>query len=367
MWSPTAKTICQYVRLASVDARSAGSFRTTIHDVAKKAGVSPTTVSHALSGHGRVSAATRNRVSKAASTLGYRANPAALHLRKGRVGAIGLSLPDSNLTLPYYLELALGAAKQALSHRLALTLIPALDDPSRIATFGVDGIMVVDPQVGDPLLVELARLEVPIVTGERDVTPGAHWAGAVETDHLAAFRALLDHIYEQGGRNLALVVPPPDEAWVADTRSAFEGWCGDRSLSPQIRELPFFVGRPIADVERAVDSLLAEGSVVDCIISVPEEGAHGTVLAAHRRGLRVPEDLLVASCVDSRSLQMSQPTITAIDLQPRLLGARLVDLLAGILEGKPTQPPNVPGHLVVRASTLRLTPPAADHHRRKST
>jgi len=327
--------------------------RTTIHDVAKRAGVSPTTVSHALSGHGRVSEATRTRVSQAASALGYMANPAALHLRKGRVGSIGLCLPDSNLTLPYYLDLALGAARQALSHRLALTLIPALDDPSRITAFGVDGIMVVDPQLGDPLLGELGRLGVPVVTGERDVTPGAEWAGTVETDHLAAFVELLDHVYMQGARAVALVGPPPDEAWVADTRSAFALWCVQRSLTPQVRELPSFPGRPIIDVQLAVDDLLSEGPVVDCIISVPEEGALGAVLAAHRRGLRIPQDLLLASCVDTRSLQTSVPTVTAIDLQPRLLGARLVDLLAGVLNGAPTQPASVPGHLIIRASTVR--------------
>jgi DNA-binding LacI/PurR family transcriptional regulator len=323
-------------------------------------------VSHALSGHGRVSLATRKRVSEVASALGYQANPAALHLRKGRVGSIGLCLPDRHLALPYYLDIALGAAKQALSHRLALTLIPALDDPSRIATYGVDGIIVVDPQLGDPLLAELGRLDIPVVTGERDVTPGAAWAGVVETDHLAAFAQLLDHVYTQGARALVLVGPPPDEAWVADTRDAFERWCAHLSLAPQMRELPFFVGRPIVDVQQAVDDVLSEGSIVDCVISVPEEGALGAVLAAHRRGLRIPEDLLVASCVDTRSLQMSRPSITAIDLQPRLLGARLVDLLAGILDGTPTQPPGVPGHLVVRASTLRLTAPAADSHRPKS-
>jgi DNA-binding LacI/PurR family transcriptional regulator len=327
--------------------------RRTIHDVAKRAGVSPTTVSHALSGHGRVSEATRQRVSQAAGALGYRANPAALHLRKGRVGAIGLCLPDRELALPYYLDLALGAAKQALSHHLALTLIPALDDPSRIASYGVDGVMVVDPQLGDPLLVELRQLGVPVVTGERDVTPGADWAGTVETDHLGAFAELLDHVYSQGSRAVALVVPPPDEAWVADIRAAFATWCGQRSLKPHLRELPFFVGRPIIDVQEAFDDLLSEGSIVDCIISVPQEGALGAVLAAHSRGLRIPQDLLVASCVDSRGLQMSQPTITAIDIQPRLLGARLVDLLAGVIDGAPTQPANVPAHLMIRASTVR--------------
>ena len=310
-------------------------------------------MSHALSGQGRVSEATRTRVSQIANALGYMANPAALHLRKGRVGSIGLCLPDSNLTLPYYLDLALGAAKQALSHRLALTLIPSLDKPSGISAFGVDGIMVVDPQLGDPLLEELGRLGVPVVTGERDVTPGAAWAGTVETDHLAAFVELLDHVYSQGARMVALVGPPPDEAWVADTRSAFARWCGQRSLKPQVRELPSFPGRPIIDVQQAVDDLLSEGSIVDCIISVPEEGALGALLAAHRRGLRIPQDLLLASCVDSRSLQTSVPTVTAIDLQPRLLGARLVDLLAGVLNGAPTQPASVPGHLIIRASTMR--------------
>src|SRR5262249_56914243 len=85
--------------------------RPTIHDVAKAAGVSVTTVSHALNGKGRVDPATRARVAQVVGTLGYRANRHAQGLRSGRSGALGLLLPvagaarsDETLRLHFYMR-----------------------------------------------------------------------------------------------------------------------------------------------------------------------------------------------------------------------------------------------------------------------
>src|SRR5215472_3349651 len=121
--------------------------RVTIRDVARAAGVSTTTVSDALSGNGRLPEATRGRVAAVAGRLGYRANPAARSLRGQRVGGIGLYLPDNAGSFAYYLELASGAASEALAHGLALTLIPRSPDPFRLTAFPIDGFIAVDPVV----------------------------------------------------------------------------------------------------------------------------------------------------------------------------------------------------------------------------
>src|SRR6266550_6155811 len=84
------------LKLPAISAvRGRGMSQPTIHDVAKAAGVSVTTVSHALNGKGRVDPNTRARVAQVVHRLGYRANRHARGLRMGRSGSLGLLLPVS--------------------------------------------------------------------------------------------------------------------------------------------------------------------------------------------------------------------------------------------------------------------------------
>jgi DNA-binding LacI/PurR family transcriptional regulator len=94
----------------------------------------------------------------------------------------------------YYLDLAAGAASEALAHGLALTLIPRSPDPSRLAAFPVDGFVAVDPAAGDPVVRAFAQLGIPVVTCERDLTPGVTHAGRVEVDYRPVVTTLLDHL-----------------------------------------------------------------------------------------------------------------------------------------------------------------------------
>lgn len=70
-----------------------GRQRVTIRDVARAAGVSTTTVSHVLSGNGRVRAQTRENVQQQVRLLGYQPNPLAANLRRSTFGSVGLVLP----------------------------------------------------------------------------------------------------------------------------------------------------------------------------------------------------------------------------------------------------------------------------------
>src|SRR2546429_6681819 len=114
-------------------ARGRGMSQPTIHDVAKAAGVSVTTVSHALNGKGRVDPNTRARVAQVVHRLGYRANRHARGLRMGRSGSLGLLLPvsgdarsDETLRLDFYMRLAGAAPPMAFSRAPALNLLPPL-------------------------------------------------------------------------------------------------------------------------------------------------------------------------------------------------------------------------------------------------
>lgn len=324
--------------------------RVTIHDVAKTAGVSTTTVSNALTGGGRISPTTRGRVLEVAERLGYTANPTAQGLRTRRTGAVGLCMPSQTFGLEYYMALAMGAAEEALERGLALTLIPPGGSRRRPH---VDGVVVADPALGDPLLESLGERGVCVVTCERPLDPTAQHAGRVESDHGAATRQLLDHLQANGARRIALLCPPGETSFGHDIREAYLSWCRSTAQEPVVHDVPFAT-QP-EDVRGAVSQALAARTPPDAIVSVPDGGAASTLHEVLRQGRSVPADMLVASYVDSPSLRGLTTPITAVDIAPREMGRRAVALLSRLLDTDvavgSVEP--LPTRLVVRASTDR--------------
>lgn len=84
----------------------------------------------------------------------------------------GLYLPERTVGWEYYMRLALAAADEAFSHQMALTLVPTWPEGHAGPPLHVDGVIVSDPVLGSPMMTRLAGLGVPVVTSERDVTPG---------------------------------------------------------------------------------------------------------------------------------------------------------------------------------------------------
>lgn len=328
--------------------------RVTIRDVAHAAGVSTTTVSDALSGNGRLPATTRRRVAAIAGRLGYQANPAARSLRGQRVGGIGLYLPEEAGNFAYYLELAAGAASQALAHGLALTLIPRSPDPARLTAFPLDGFAAVDPLTGDPVVGAFSQLGLPVVTCERDLTPGAEHAGRVEGDYRPAMTELLDHLAGQGALRVALIAPGPETSWGLELRTAYQSWCDSRGHQELLHDVPFPASPEL--VHDAAMRALRAYPPADAVVSGIDGGALGALVAAAEFGRRVPEDLLVASCVDSPALRACRPAITALDLRPDEMGRRLAGLLHALLVSSLPHGTVevVRARLVIRASTTRV-------------
>jgi DNA-binding LacI/PurR family transcriptional regulator len=331
--------------------------RATIRDVAQAAGVSTTTVSDALNGRGRLPDATRDRVAAVAERLGYHARASARALREGRTGQIGLYCPflaeirGGLAGTGYYMELAMGAAEASLAEELALVLLPAGLPAERLAATDVDGLIVADPVRDDPGVRRLADGGMTIVSCERDPTPGAQHAGCVRSDHTAALRELLDHVAAAGGRRVALVAAGEETAWSAELGSAYRGWCADRGAPVLEARVPISPRPEYA--ERAAAGLLAGAEPPDAIVCAPDGGAAGVLRAIGARGLRVPGDVLVASCVDGPTMASTQPPVTAIDLQPALAGRRAAALLADLLAGRAERGTelDIPTRLVARPST----------------
>jgi DNA-binding LacI/PurR family transcriptional regulator len=328
--------------------------RPTIHDVAKTAGVSATTVSDALNGKGRVDASTRERVRRVAGDLGYRPSRLARGLQSGRTATLGFMLPhgpavagtENFFGIDFYLELAVGAAQAAFAQRHGLTLLPDVVSADELGEFPLDGVIVNDPLVADPRLRGLDELGMAYVTVERALDRPDHtrWVAA-DTD--AGTRAALDHLAERGAERIALLTVSLSWAWLADTDAAYRRWCAGHAREARVVEVA--ADHDVARLPVVSTELLAALADVDAVFTASDRYAVSVARALSEAGRKIGEDVLLACGVDSRYAQDDALSITALHLQPVALGKAAVELLLSGTDAPKLLMPE----LRVRASSSR--------------
>lgn len=323
------------------------SQRVTIRDVARAAGVSTTTVSHVLSGNGRVHPETRSRVNDMVDQLGYRPNPVAANLRRSTFGSIGLVLPPASLNYSFYSELMIGASEVLLEESTALSLIPPSADPTQLSEVPVDALIIAEPRANDPVAQELTKNGTPMVLCEGTPDNLAPNMWTVDSDTTASVGATLDHLVAAGARRIVAVVVDPVLWWGRNVLAAIDAWELTNDCRVRRGIIPFAVSPTQARDQ--IRSLLHDGWA-DALL-VCHEGLGASALAtAHRLGRQVPSDLLIACTVDGPDLLALETPVTALDLRPRIIGQEAARL---ILE-RPAQPGRtVVPQLNVRASTGR--------------
>lgn len=328
--------------------------RPTIHDVARRAAVSPTTVSHTFSGNGTVAPATRERVRRAASALGYRPDVLASSLRHNRLGVIALVLRTLEDNPPegidYVLQFAGGAAVAAMQLGYGLMLVADPTAPGAPATaMACDGFVVTEPVQDDPLVAVLQNDGIPYVTVGR--VPGLDDAPALDIFTAPITERVLDRLWAGGARRIAVLVGTTPNAWNLDTETAYRAWVRRR------REKALVIHRAerseLAGGREAVDELFDRPDPPDAIYCLTAEHAAGALERLQENGIAVPGDVQVLCGSDATHVRATSPQITAVDLQPELLARLAVTRLVNQLDGSehPEPAEAATGRLVERDST----------------
>jgi DNA-binding LacI/PurR family transcriptional regulator len=326
--------------------------RVSIHDIAREADVSITTVSHALNGKGRIPRATRERVRGVADRLGYRANLQARGLATGQATMLAVQVGglQAEALVPdfqYFVELLNSASESALESGFGLVLAPAGTNADVLKNLAMGGAIVVDP-TGDEAL--LRQADVPVVTTGR--VPGGPADGAwVDNDHRAGTRRVLDHFVQTGRSRPALLTTSARQSYVDDAVAEYADWCQERGLEPIVGRI---TGSPTeAAAAPVVGELLSRRPRPDAIYTTLDRMALGAILACRDRGIAVPEELGIAAITDSLALRSTTPPVTALNLNAPEIGRRAAELLVALARGDDpaTTRVVVPTHLVVREST----------------
>lgn len=328
--------------------------RPTISDLAKAAGVSPTTVSHAFSGRRHVDPETRERIHRLAREIGYHPNSLAQGLRSGRTGIIALasSMPFAVAAGPsrlgFLMEIAASAAMSALTRDIALCLIPPHPSGQGHGRAGFDGVILVEPTRDDPLVAHFESRKTPIVS--IGTVPGRPDIAAVDLRSRETAFLLLDHLAAQGSRHIAVLTGASPRTSHAETGQAYLDFAARHGMAPVLLHLDEAGGEELGYQEAL--RLLAENPSIDGLYASVDAFASGAVRAARALGRAVPDRLRIATRYDGLRAKLSQPPMTAVDLHLPQIAETAVDLLLALIEGRSGSAVAALPDLIARRSSL---------------
>jgi DNA-binding LacI/PurR family transcriptional regulator len=323
----------------------------TILDIADDLHLSKTTISRAISGKGRIGAETRERVLSYIKDNEYKPNLIAKSLAVSKTFNIGVSLPtDAEMNeIPFF---------QTCLHSITETANTRGYDVVLTATTGqnierlqylvqnkkVDGIIITRLHSEDKAVAFLRGTGMPfVVIGTSADTTIAQ----VDSDHYLGCRELTARLLDSGCRHMALMAGDPDHKVNKDRYEGFAAACGGLATGAVLWKMT-----DAASIDRAMLGLMRERP--ECIVCM-DDVICGMVLSwLHRKQLRVPTDIGVASFHDSAALAAHDPPITALRIDVPELGATAMRVLSDALDGKAIQPRTRLGYEIAIRDSSRL-------------
>ncbi len=321
---------------------------TTIYDVARAAGVAPSTVSRAFSRPGRVNAETAEHVRRVAAELGYRANPQARALSTRSTSMIAVLFAD--IANPVFSELVRGAEEAASEAGYAMVLADTRESAGREREAvdkilpSVDGVVLASPRMSDTAVRQVAKVKPTVVLNR--VVGGLP---SVIVDTVRGTRRVAEHLAGLGHERITYLAGP-EAAWPDGLR-----WRGLRDareeLGLTVRRIGPFAPTLNGGVRAASEWAEHRTSAV---VAYNDLVAIGFMRGVQAMGLTVPDDVSVVGYDNTPSAELVTPGLTTVAAPQRSLGARAVKHVLAFVGGArstSSEPLVLPTKLVERAST----------------
>lgn len=305
--------------------------RASISDIAKELNLAVSTVSRALSGHSRISEATRQLVWKKATELNYQPNHLAAALRKGRSNTLGVIVP--HIDGHFFALVMKGIEAVANQAGFNVMLCQSNEDyeheKKNIGTL-------LNAQV-DGILVSLARTtrdfkhfdkvrerDIPLVFFDR-ILDGSDVSAVVLDDYQGGYQAVR-HLLDQGCRRIAHFGGPQH---LNIYKNRYRGYCQallDHGL-PVEDELVIFSDMKMDDGTVGMRQLLALAVRPDAVFSASDFSAVGALKVIKAHGLRIPYDLALAGFSNETFASLTEPMLTSVDQHCEEMGRSAMRLL----------------------------------------
>jgi LacI family transcriptional regulator len=306
----------------------------TLNDVARRAGVSKSTVSNVVRGAAPVAPSTRRRVEGAISELGYRPNEVARALKQRSTQTLGLVITDT--VNPFAASLAQAVVRRARRDGYAVLIADTDGDPQieaaqvrALVARRVDGVIFAALTEGSTNLGDLLDREVPTVLASFGGGLDRR-AGAIDIDEEEAMDNVVQYLADLGHERIAFARQHAREADVDRRPTAFSHAMRKRQLQEVSLE----------DAPTAI-CCMNDGVAIDLMDSL------------ERSGRRVPQDVSVVGFDDVPLASHHRIRLTTVRQDAATIGARAAEmLLSAVAEGRPVERRELlRGELIVREST----------------
>lgn len=321
--------------------------RPTVRDVAAAAGVASSTVSRAFSHPHRISEPTRVHVLAVAGRLGYRPNPIAQALPRGRTQTLALLVPD--ITNPFFFDLIRGAERQAAAAGYTLVLADAGESADLESmhldrlTDSVDGIVLASSRL-PAARIERIRADRRVVLVNRAVSD----LPSVVVDNKQGMTQAAAHLASLGHDRIAYA-GGPDASWSDRTRwRALQ--TAARRLGVDTIRLGSFAPTVAGGTAAAEAALVARAGAV---VAFNDLLAIGLMRRLMSRGVAVPSDVSVMGSDDIFGAEICSPALTTVSADIERAGRSAIDLLLAV-RAEPDRAGEhivLATHLTVRDST----------------
>ncbi|WP_460465169.1 LacI family DNA-binding transcriptional regulator [Arthrobacter pigmenti] len=323
----------------------------TIYDIAREAGVNPSTVSRALGKPGRISATTEKKIQDAARKLNYRVNPIARALPTGRTRTIGLIVAD--ITNPVIFDVVRGAERAAGQADYTMVLAESEESPDTELRAAerllqtVDGLVLATTRLTDGQIRQLAGYK-PVVLINRELDDVASVLVDVEQGIAEAVR----HLKAMGHTRIAYVAGP-EQSWISIRRlESLKQRCGWARIAVET----VASASPTVDGGRRVARRIHETDAT-AVIAYNDLLAIGLMQELQEAGVTVPHDLSIIGFDNIFGSDFTSPPLTTITSPLHDVGVRAFTTLAGVLDGvverqnDGTPPAPLVTELIIRGST----------------
>jgi len=335
----------------------------TIYDIAKEAGVSPSTVSRVLTNNANVRKEKKEKVLALIEKYNFKPNVLARGLADTKTRTIGILAAD--VRNPYYASLYVACEKAAKEAGYTVILCNFLSDPMEerrllevLENQKVDAIIQFGGRVDDLVtseeyidIINVLQEKIPVViTGKLDGTR----CHAVRIDAMKAMDLILEHLILLGHEQIAMVGGSNTVLSTFEKRQRYKqimkshGFDYDPELIDGEGDYNYDTGYNV------MSRMLDEGKKPTAVVAINDFTAIGVMRCIKERGLRIPEDIALVSYDNTYMTEMVYPKITSIDYNYEEYGKSLVSAAVRLIRGEEVETLKmVTPTLVVRESSLK--------------
>ncbi|MFZ6653685.1 LacI family DNA-binding transcriptional regulator [Undibacterium sp. TJN19] len=327
----------------------------TLLDVAREAGVSPSTVSRILNGTAKVSPDKRKAVETAIAEMKFEPNQLAQGLKSGRSMTIGIVVQD--IASPFFDETLHGVDDGLKDTGYASVIVSghwnAAEEAARIKLLlarKVDGIILLSGRIADKTVLDFAR-DKPIVATGRALQ--GKTAVGFKLDNAHGAYLATRHLIELGHRRIAFITGPANNTDAMERQEGYQRALQEANIAFEenlVAEGNFHEASGLL----AINRLLETQQQFSAVFAANDLSAYGVRLGLYRKGIRVPEDISLIGFDDLPSSSYTTPPLTTIHQPLYDMGLLATRTLLGLITGKEVDLA-LPGlELIARETTRRL-------------